>query len=273
MHSTGLSISDFSAVQRAFSKQAIRYDEFDQANPILTEWRALVREHVLRYIKPSASILELNAGTGLDASWFATRGYSVHATDISPGMIDQIDRKSKRLDTAGRITVQRCSFENLQDCTRKNFDYVFSNFGGLNCSADLTRVANALPPLLNRGAIITWVIMPKICPWEWLGILRGKPRTAFRRLSPEGAQANVEGEQFMTYYYSRRQVEKALGRRFSLICSQGLGAVSPPPSSINFIKNHPRLAESLKSLDKRLTSLFPFNRWADHLIVTFQFKG
>ena len=41
--------------------------------------------------RAAGSILELNAGTGTDAVWFAERGYRVHATDIAEGMQDKAE--------------------------------------------------------------------------------------------------------------------------------------------------------------------------------------
>src|SRR5689334_15710140 len=84
---------NYATVNSAFSKQAIHYDHDDAANPILTLWRQQIYNHILRYLRPNSSILELNAGTGIDALYFAQRGHSVLATDLSDGMVQQIQTK------------------------------------------------------------------------------------------------------------------------------------------------------------------------------------
>jgi len=61
----------FAAVDRAFSKQSLHYDEEDRTNHILIDMREQVYAHVNNYLKPGSSILELNAGTGIDAVHFA----------------------------------------------------------------------------------------------------------------------------------------------------------------------------------------------------------
>ena len=55
------------SVQRAFSKQADHYDTDDSSNQILAAWRKKVYAHLNLFLKPSTRILELNAGTGIDA--------------------------------------------------------------------------------------------------------------------------------------------------------------------------------------------------------------
>jgi methylase of polypeptide subunit release factors len=85
--------------------------------------------------RSSGSILELNAGTGSDAAYFADKGFLVHATDVADGMVNAIKEKAARLPE--RLTVQQLSFTELESVEGAPFDLVFSNFGGLNCIPDL----------------------------------------------------------------------------------------------------------------------------------------
>src|SRR5688572_27698936 len=124
----------FEAVDRAFSKQAEHYDDDDIANPILIAWRQQVYAHADRFLKPNSFILELNAGTGIDAVRFVEHGHRVHATDLSDGMIKKINQKIRVNNLLGNLSCQQCSFESLEQVQEKKFDYIFSNFGGLNCA-------------------------------------------------------------------------------------------------------------------------------------------
>jgi Methyltransferase domain len=259
-------------VPRAFSKQAEHYDQDDGANPILVNWRKQVYRHVDQFIKPVSNILELNAGTGIDALRFAHAGHTVLATDYAPGMIQKIQQKIEQSGLSEKFHVRLCSFESLDDLKRKKFDYVFSNFGGLNCSKNIALVTRHLPALLDKGAYVTWVIMPPVSLWELSWAFKGN-KAAFRRLNKDGALAHLEGEYFKTYYYSLADLKKAFGREFKLIKVEGLGSVSPPPSGQAFIAKHPTIHAFLNSIDGAVRNIFPFNRWADHIIVTFQFTG
>ncbi|MGC4022303.1 MAG: class I SAM-dependent methyltransferase [Cyclobacteriaceae bacterium] len=258
-------------VNVAFTKQSDHFDAEDLANPILQRWRKKIYNHTDLFLKPNSRMLELNAGTGIDALRFAQCGHSVHATDLSDGMIKKIKEKIDKNSLNKNISVQQVSFEKLNTVNGK-FDFVFSNFGGLNCTNDLEKVVVHLPQLLNEGAFVTWVIMPKVSPWEWSWVLKGKLKEAFRRFNSKGVKANLEGEIFTTYYYSLGEIKKSFGPKFKLIRCEGLGVISPPPSAINFVKKSPRLTNFLNHMDEGIRKRFPFNRWGDHLIVTFQLK-
>src|ERR1044071_10224967 len=79
----------------AFNKQSAIFDQIYSSNAIIQYKRKRVRDHVEHYLKPNSKILELNAGTGEDAIYFAERGHEVHATDISSGMQQELIQKIK----------------------------------------------------------------------------------------------------------------------------------------------------------------------------------
>ena len=79
----------------AFNAIAHDYDAHDNRNPILQWMRSLVHEVYLKYIPKESRILELNAGTGVDAVFLAEQGYKVYATDISEEMIKVLMSNAK----------------------------------------------------------------------------------------------------------------------------------------------------------------------------------
>ena len=260
----------YASVNRAFSKQSVNYDVDDAENIVLQDLRQQVYSHVNRFIKPNSHILELNAGTGIDACHFVEQGHTVHATDLSDGMIARITAKIEKHSLQNKLTCQQLSYDNLNKVAGKKFDYVFSNFGGLNCIQDLSHVTKHLPELLNPGAYVTFVIMPRVCPWELLWILKGNGKAAFRRFHKDGVMAHLEGEYFKTYYHSRNQIKKAFGDSFALVKTEGLASLSPPPASGHFPVKHRVSYALLRNIDSVVSGIFPFNRWADHIIITFQ---
>lgn len=208
--------SHYEDVNGAFSKQSDLYDADDQANPILLAWRKQVYKHVQRFLQPKSHILELNAGTGIDACYFVEAGHRVHCVELSDGMVRQIQNKITRFGFQNKLTVQQGSFENLNQVTGE-FEYVFSDFGGLNCTDDLKKVTRHLPKLLKQGAMLTWVIMPPVCPWEIMWLLKGYFKQGLRRFHKNGVMAHLEGEYFKTYYYSLGDIKKSLGENFKLV--------------------------------------------------------
>ncbi len=261
------------AVGRAFSKQSTNYDVDDVHNIVLQDMRKQVYNHAEKFLKPDSHILELNAGTGIDALHFALQGHHVHAIDLSRGMIGQIEEKIKIHQLQNRFSCQQLSYDQLNQLTGNKYDFVFSNFGGLNCIDDLNKVTKHLPHILKQGSYVTWVIMPPVCLWELLWIFKGHGKKAFRRFNKNGIVAHLEGEYFKTYYFSLLQLKNAFEPAFQFISSEGLCALSPPPSKGNFPMKHPVLYKFLRKLDSSVRTVYPFNRCADHIIVTFKFNG
>lgn len=258
------------SVAEAFSRKAQIYDAFGAGHANLELMRAKVRKHVLKYLQPGDRILELNAGTGGDAVFFAERGFQVHATDLSPGMVAEIEAKAASASLAGRLTVQRCSFLDLSQVTGGPFQCIFSNMGGINCTPRPELVARQLDRLLAPGGFVTWVVMPPVCLWELGQALRGNFRVATRRLAPGGSLANVEGIHFTTYYHSPGKVQQAFGLGYERLGLQGLSVFTPPADHKDFSQQHPNFYRVLKALEERYADLPPLNRCGDFYILSLR---
>jgi ubiquinone/menaquinone biosynthesis C-methylase UbiE len=260
-------------VNKAFSRQSPHYDEYDKSNPTLTWMRKQVMKHALKFLRPNDKILELNSGTGIDAQFFAEKGFTVYCTDLSDGMVEQMKIKFSSGNFPGRISVQQCSFTELDKIGNRKFDFIFSNFGGLNCIPDLKEVTKFFPSLLNKNGRICLVILPPVCPWEVVQLFRGNFKFAFRRFKRNGTLANIEGIKFQTYYFSSGDVMKALGKDFKLLKLKGLALFTPIPQMEKIPKKYPQLAKALNKIDENISGVPPFNRIGDHIIVTAEYIG
>lgn len=259
-------------IAEAFSRTAEKYDSFAGDHPHLTRIRNKVYTHISRHLPYGSRILELNAGTGTDAVALAQRGYRVHATDIASGMLERAREKVRRLNLDGQITVQQCSFMELDQIQGASFDAVFSDLGGLNCVPNLTPVIRKLPRLLKPGGLVTWVLMPPICLWEMAEIFRGHFRLAFRRLAKNGARSHLEGLHFDVYYFTPRQAVKWFGDDFDTIALEGLSVVTPTAESKNLAKRFPRLYRALSWLDDRMAVLPFWREWGDFYILSMRYR-
>ena len=199
-------IDNSKEVNEAFSRQASHFEADDLQNPLLQMMRSQVYNHVSRFINKPSRILELNSGTGIDAFHFVQQGHTVHATDLSDGMVQQIKKKVD-LFNLQNLTIQKLSYDQLDQLKGQKFDFIFSNFGGLNCIDDLSKVTMNLKGILESGGYVTWVIMPPVCPWEILSLLIGN-RNAFRRFNKNGVVAHLEGKHFRVWYHSLSSIKK-----------------------------------------------------------------
>ena len=234
--------------------------------------RKRIHDHCLRFFPANAKILELNCGTGIDAVFFAGLGMKIVATDVAPGMIHTLKAKIKELNLEKKITAQLCSFTQLPQFSEGPFDVVFSDFGGLNCISDLQSVVEGIKKNLKSGGIVTLVVMPKICPWEILLALKGNFKVAFRRFKRHGAESHLEGEYFKTFYFSQMYIQKVFGQEFSMVKLEGLCSLVPPPYFELFPKKLNVTFKILTKVENAVRFTFPFDRVADHLIITLRRK-
>lgn len=260
-------------VAEAFSRQSAIFDEIYSVNKIVQYKRERVRHHLKQYISPGSTILELNSGTGEDAIWLSQQGCKVHATDISAGMQEVFRAKIKHNGNQN-ISYELCSFTQLEDLQlRGPYDMIFSNFAGLNCTGELDKVLDSFTPLLKLGGVITLVLLPKFCLWEFLLIFKGKFKTATRRLfSRKGRGARIEETYFKCWYYNASYIAKYLGGQFDLLQVEGLCTIVPPSYIENFGSKYPKTFEFLKRKEDKFKSAWPWKAIGDYYIISLQKK-
>ncbi|MEO8943469.1 MAG: class I SAM-dependent methyltransferase [Ginsengibacter sp.] len=256
----------------AFTEQSKIFDQLYSSNKIIQYKRERVREHLKKYIVPGQLILELNSGTGVDAIWLAQQNCKVHATDISSGMQEKLIQKIYSNKVEHLVSYELCSFTELDNLQMNGpFDVIFSNFAGLNCTDRLDKVLASFSSLLKPNGIVTMVIMPKFCLWEFLLIAKGKFKTATRRFfSSKGRKANVEGHLFKCWYYSPGFVKKYLKNTFDVISLEGLCVFVPPSYIEHFAEKHPRLFQFLKSVENKWKSHWPWKYIGDYFIISMR---
>jgi hypothetical protein len=98
------------------------------------------------------------------------------------------------------------------------YDFIFSNFAGLNCTDQLPKVLDSISNLSKPCGLVTLVVLPKFCLWEFLLLFKGKFKTAFRRFSgSKGTKAKIDGEYFRCWYYSPSLIRRHLKKSFDVV--------------------------------------------------------
>jgi hypothetical protein len=185
-------------------------------------------------------------------------------------MVDVARRKVERTGLPEMVQVRRHSIEEIADGSLPAigpFDGLLSNFGGLNCVADLTAVAGGLAEQVRPGGIAMVCLMGPLVPWEWMWfLLRGRPATAFRRLRPRG----VVWRGIRVRYPTIRAVRRAFSPGFRLGRAAALGALLPPTYVESWALKHRRLIERMERFERRFETA-PFLPWlADHYILELE---
>ena len=271
MNQTALLINEQQAAA-AFDKQAAIFDELYSRNTIIQYKRDRVRRHVQERINPGTRILELNAGTGEDAIYFARNGYHIHATDISNNMLAKLEEKQRKAGLEDFISLERCSYSALDQLHEQGpFDMIFSNFAGINCCAQLESILHQFGSVVKPGGLVTMVIMPPFCLWEVFLLFRGKFQTAFRRFfSQKGRMAHIEGAYFKCWYYRPKDVIRHLGKEFELESLEGLCSIVPPSYLEGFAEKHPKLYRILEKAERKLKGNWPWKNIGDYFIISLR---
>jgi SAM-dependent methyltransferase len=173
----------------AFDGKARDYDAEFTATGLGSVLRVRVWDRLSVVFAGRERLLELGCGTGEDAVWMARAGHRVVAIDASAEMIRVARQKALAAGCADRIEFHHLPMERLHELPCEGrFDGVFSNFGAINCLADVEGLSRTLSEMLVAGAPLLFVVMGRYVPWEWAWYLaRGDARKAFRRFAKSGA--------------------------------------------------------------------------------------
>ncbi len=265
-----------------FEAVAADYDSRFTHSLIGTLMRQAVWRRLEACFRPGEMVLELNCGTGEDAVYLGRRGVKVLATDISPAMLkvarDKVGKaglaelvKVQQLDLAepgtGGLNLRKLAGEPTSQRPARGFDGAFSNFGGLNCVADLPGVAAGLASCLRPGAGVLLCLMGPLVPWEWLWFLwRRQPSKAFRRLS----STHAWWRGLRIYYPSLRTARRSFRGHFRLRRVSALGVLMPPPFAESWAAKHPQMLACLSRWERRLETVPPLPWLADHYLLELE---
>lgn len=255
----------------AFDAIAADYDRIFTHSVIGKAQRSLVHEALRNRFHPGLRVLDLNCGTGEDAVFLASQGVAVLACDVSSRMIEVARRKVAHHETKLPVTFAVCANEHLDSLARSGiFDGALSNFGGLNCTSDLSVVADALRKLIRPGGQFFLCLVGRFCVWEILWYaLRGRWSKAFRRFRKDGVEASIAGQTIRVHYPNTREVQAAFAPAFRLEDRRGIGVFLPPSWLEPWFSKRLTLVRRLESIDSWLGKLWPLRGLADHVLYRF----
>jgi ubiquinone/menaquinone biosynthesis C-methylase UbiE len=181
-------------VTSPFHQIAPRYAELWSETSRGRAQREQVWREIDRLFKAGDRVLDLGCGTGDDAVHLMSRGVSALGIDSAPGMVE-IAR------TRG-VAAKRMAIEvlgSLEDV----FDGAISNFGALNCVADLDKLSEELARLVRPQGKLALCVMSRFC---W--------RTDWRHL-PQRWSGNARWRGVDVYYRTSRSVAREFSPYFS----------------------------------------------------------
>lgn len=263
-----------SLTAEAFNNAAKGYDHDFTFSSVGIEQRKRVLHYYKKYLPPSPSaILELNCGTGEDAMFLASKGYSITSTDVSEKMIEIAERKKAGSEIVSPDFKVLDMVEISTIIGENNYQSVVSNFGGVNCidPNEINDMSKNLATGLSKGNKVILVVMGTGCLWDKLyyffkkGYKVAKSR---RRNSP--IEVPVENQLVKTWFYKPSELVNLFKSDFDKIHLHPIGLFIPPSYLNNWFKNKKFILSVLVLLEKFFSYAgFMANR-ADHYILVLQ---
>ena len=122
------------------------------------------RDLVLSTVRPGATLFDFGCGTGLDARFYAERGFAVRAYDVDRAMCEFFSVHCRDMIEAGRVTLENGAYRDF--LTRSHagvgdVDLVTANFAPLNLIEDLRELFAAFHALTApNGKVLASVLSP-----------------------------------------------------------------------------------------------------------------
>jgi SAM-dependent methyltransferase len=234
----------------AFDRLAEGYDSAWTDSAVGSAQRRQVWRSIDPWIRPGDALLDIGCGTGADAAHFAQRGARVHATDSSPEMI-------RIASCRGGFTTEVVAAQEIKG----SYDHALSNFGALNCVADLPSVARRLARLIRPGGRLAVCVIGRCCLWETLYYVARLDFAKARRRWRAGGVMTSLG--IPIYYRSVAELTSTFADDFARERWTGIGFLTPP----SYIRLPRGIVSVLAAADRLLAGLPVLRGLADHRLL------
>jgi ubiquinone/menaquinone biosynthesis C-methylase UbiE len=255
----------------AFDSIAEQYDDIFTRSLVGRAQRDAVWDVLKQTFRSGHHVLELNCGTGEDALFLSRMGVSVVACDASERMIAVAAQRMAAAPRGAHVQLELCSSERIGDLQRLGpFDGALSNFSGLNCVADLRRVARQLAALIKPGGRLVLCLSSRVCLWETLWYLaHGDVSRAFRRWSGH-ASGSLGTVKLQIWYPTMRQLALYFAPSFVLQRRRGIGVAVPPSYVEHLARRYPNALSGLLRLDRVLADWPLCRAIGDHTLLVLE---
>ncbi|MCW3078220.1 MAG: class SAM-dependent methyltransferase [Bacteroidetes bacterium] len=255
-----------------FNNYASLYDEHFSDTLIGNAQRSRVHDYLVTLNLKEKVGLELNCGTGKDAVFLANRCKRIVCTDISTSMMEITNGKTSSLKN---VSVLNSSIQEVHTNTSEVFDFVFSNFGGLNCLSkeELLSVTQKSLSFTHANSDLLFVIMSKKCIWEKVYFAcKGNIKNALRRRSGNCTVKENDKHEFPVYYYSPAEIQDIFSPNYTIERCLPVGLFVPPSYLNIFFNKRKFLFSVLLKLDNIFSKVSLFSDYADHYLIHLKRK-
>ncbi len=257
-----------------FDAAADRYDADEAGNRVLAHMRARAFQQLSATFAPGARLIELGSGTGTEAARLVDHGCRVALVDISPKLLERAATRVRAMRVEALLGAHLVPARSVGDLAaiygRASFDGGYSSFGPLNCEPLLEPVAGGLANLVRPGGALVLSIVNRWCPAEvaWFAA-HARWREAARRWGGPLLAAAYPGgpRDVRTWYYSRREIERAFSPAFHVEHAEALPLLWPPPYLDSIVARYPSFFRALEPVERWAASRPLFRDLGDHVLM------
>lgn len=267
-------------VEHGYDALAPSYDGEIGSNLIGSRMHAEFRRALLETFRAGQMVFEVGCGTGIEALWLARHGMDVVATDISRGMLEQVELKAKSEGLGERIHCRKLAAREIGILAREfgsgSFDGGYCHAGAINMEPAISRVPPQIHDLIKSGGAFICSVINKTSLFEVLFyslILR--PRKAFRRMDnivpiPIARSGPMSRYVIPARFYSPSEIVRIFQDGFTLEATKAL-EVFLPPSNLNALYEIIRPAFTpFEILEDWLSGTWPVKMWGHHSLLTLR---
>jgi SAM-dependent methyltransferase len=256
------------ATRQAFDSVAAEYDGPTGNNALIQRMRTQMWHTVTASLSGGAQLLDLGCGTGIDVVYFASRGYSIVATDWSPHMVERTRSRVVEAGLEHRVRAEVLGVHEIAQLHGERFDGIYSDLGPFNCVPDLDEAAQSCAALLEPGGRLVASVIGRICPWELVYYaLQGKWERARIRSTPAVVPVPLNQHVVWTRYFTPREFFRPFASAFQLTSYRGLSLFVPPPYLIRIYERFPALGAVAGWLDDHIGALPLLRNAGDHFLM------
>lgn len=228
----------------AYDAIATEYEVQLERNPVAAYMRRRLHRHFAATFRPGDCVLDLTAGTGLDALFLAGQGIQVSALDVSSRMIAELQQNAAK---SGLHIEARVLAAEQMDGPEGYYAGAISTFAGLNTIQDMPALAQSLAHSLRPHGRVILHGLNEFCLWQAAANL-------LRRRAERDGVLRVGGASVQHRLYSPFALwRQAFAPYFQVRQAYALSVVAAPP----FIKRFPQTAPLVFQVDQLLGWAFP----------------
>jgi len=269
----------YSHVRRGYDLISTSYDAVEAQNVVGQRLRNRMQQALFQSFGPGDRVLELGCGTGIEALALASRGVRVMATDISPKMVEWVEKKAEEAglkDLEARCLAAHEIDSLVAEFGENGFDGAYSHGGVLNMDPDLGSVAGGLATLLRPRARFLCTVVNQASLFEILFypmVLR--PRKAFRRLGKDVPIPITRLPEFRNFvvptrFYSPARFLLSFTPLFRLRRLLGLQILLPPWNLAGYLERVGPITRFVEALEDRIADKPPFREWGSVFLMELE---